>query len=123
MGLRWAGMRQGEMQWLIGTGGPSPTDVRKGRRETHFLVKGVRECFSYRQCLRYLTQRLHVGMALLHLDLRRRHSLHAWSAKPSGVSRSPKAAPRFRSLELNPASETLMSPPGEELSSMVIRGR
>lgn len=61
-------------------------------------------------------------MALLHLDLRRRHSLHAWSAKPRGVSRSPKAAPRFRSLELKPASETLMSPPGEELSSMVIRG-
>lgn len=72
--------RRMEMEWLIGAGGPSPTDVRKGRRKTHFLVKGVRECFSYRQCLRYLTHRLHVGMALLHLDLRRRHSLQAWSA-------------------------------------------
>lgn len=35
-------------------------------------------------------------MALLHLDLRRRHSLQAWSAKPRGMSRSPKAAPRLR---------------------------
>lgn len=117
--MGWDVTRRGEMEWLIGAVG-SPTGHTEGK--THFLVNGVRECFSYRQCLRYLTQRLHVGMALLHLDLRRRHSLHAWSAKPRGVSRSPKAALKFRSLELKPASETLMSPPGEELSSMVIRG-
>lgn len=35
-------------------------------------------------------------MALLHLDFLRRHSLQAWSAKPRGMSRSPKLAPRLR---------------------------
>lgn len=93
------------------------------RTGTHFLVKGVRECFSYRQCLRYLTQRLQVGMALLHLDLRRRHSLQAWSAKPRGVSRSPNPAPRLKDKSDGPKSpwpsEKVVSAEGE-LSSMVI---
>lgn len=101
-------------------------DVYKRVRVTHFLVNGVRECFSYRQCLRYLTQRLHVGMALLHFDFRRRHSLQAWSAKPRGVSRSPNPAPRLKDksdeVKSPPLpSEKVVSADGE-LPSMVIWG-
>lgn len=65
-------------------------------------------------------------MALLHLDLRRRHSLQAWSAKPRGMSRSPNPAPRLRAKsEAAPdpkpdgPSERLASAE-DELSSMVI---
>lgn len=65
-------------------------------------------------------------MALLHLDLRRRHSLQAWSAKPSGMSRSPNPAPRLRAKsEAAPdpkpdwPSERLASAE-DELSSMVV---
>lgn len=92
---------------------------------TDFRVSGVRECFSYRQCLRYLTQRLQVGMALLHLDFLLRHSLQAWSAKPRGVSRSPKPAPsskaRSDDAKAELASAKGASAAGEgEWSSMVI---
>lgn len=90
---------------------------------THFLVSGVRECFSYKQCLRYFTQRLHVGMALLHFDFLLRHSLQAWSAKPRGVSRSPNPAPSSRArsddVKAGLGSEKLASAEGE-WSSMVI---
>lgn len=109
---------------MVGQEEKQDNQEEEEKKGPHFLVNGVRECFSYRQCRRYLTQRLHVGMALLHLDFLRRHSLQAWSAKPRGMSRSPRPAPRLRvrSAEAKPAlpSARLASADDEGLSSMVI---
>lgn len=48
----------------------------------HFRVNGVRACFSYRQCRRYLMHKSHVGRARLQRAFLRRHSLQAWSEDP-----------------------------------------
>lgn len=55
-------------------------------------------------------------MALLHLDLRRRHSLQAWSAKPRGMSRSPNPAPRLRAKS-EAAPDPKPDGPSERLAS------
>ena len=54
---------------------------------TYFLVKGVRECLSYRQCLRYLIHTSHVGSARSQRAFLLRHSLHTSSDDPmNGIS-------------------------------------
>lgn len=55
--------------------------------DPHFRVSGVRECFSYKQCLLYLMQTSQVGSARSHRAFLLRHSLHASSDDPMyGIS-------------------------------------
>lgn len=67
-----------------------PVSLSPRQRErtdpTYLRVNGVRACFSYRQCLRYLTHRLHVGRDPLQRAFLLRHSLQAWSDKPMKVA-------------------------------------
>lgn len=57
-------------------------EAKRSRVITYLRVRGVRACFSYRQCRLYLMHRSHVGRSLLQRALRLRHSLQAWSEDP-----------------------------------------
>src|SRR3954454_15983537 len=56
----------------------------KGERGSDFLVKDVRLCLSYKQCLLYRWHTLQTGVVRSHFAFRRRHSRHGCPSSDKG---------------------------------------